>query len=106
MEHPMRILVVGAGATGGYFGGRLLQAGRDVTFLVRPGRAKLLRDRGLRITGLGEDTVLEPPLGETGTLDQTNNHKQQTNKTTNQNSAIDDFAPAVGPGTLILPFLN
>ena len=35
----MRILVVGAGAVGGYFGGRLLEAGRDVTFLVRPRRA-------------------------------------------------------------------
>ena len=35
----MRILVVGAGAIGGYFGGRMLQAGRDVTFLVRPRRA-------------------------------------------------------------------
>ena len=33
----MRVLVVGAGAIGGYFGGRMLQAGRDVTFLVRPG---------------------------------------------------------------------
>ena len=36
----MRFLVVGAGATGGYFGGRLLEAGRDVTFLVRPERAR------------------------------------------------------------------
>jgi len=34
----VRTLVVGAGATGGYFGGRLLEAGRDVTFLVRPAR--------------------------------------------------------------------
>jgi len=34
----MRILIVGAGAVGGYFGGRLAQAGRDVTFLVRPKR--------------------------------------------------------------------
>ena len=42
----MRTLVVGAGATGGYFGGRLLQAGRDVTFLVRPGRAGVLAERG------------------------------------------------------------
>ena len=38
----MRILVVGAGAVGGYFGGRLMQAGRDVTFLVRPRRAALI----------------------------------------------------------------
>jgi 2-dehydropantoate 2-reductase len=36
----MRVLVVGAGAIGGYFGGRLLQAGRNVTFLVRPQRAE------------------------------------------------------------------
>ena len=45
----MRILVVGAGAVGGYFGGRLLQAGRDVTFLVRPRRAALLAKHGLSI---------------------------------------------------------
>ena len=49
----MTILVVGAGATGGYFGARLAQAGRDVTFLVRPHRAGQLRERGLRIVGPG-----------------------------------------------------
>jgi 2-dehydropantoate 2-reductase len=102
----LKILVVGAGATGGYFGGRLLQAGRDVTFLVRPRRAKLLRDRGLRITGLGEDTVLEPPLVETGTLDRTYDLVLLAVKATGLSSAIDDFAPAVGPSTLIVPFLN
>ena len=45
----MRILVTGAGAIGGYFGGRLLEAGRDVTFLVRPQRAAILAEKGLRI---------------------------------------------------------
>jgi 2-dehydropantoate 2-reductase len=45
----MRILVVGAGAVGGYFGGRLAQAGRDVTFLVRPKRAEQIQGQGLRI---------------------------------------------------------
>ena len=45
----MRILVVGAGATGGFFGARLAQAGRDVTFLVRPARAALLAEHGLRV---------------------------------------------------------
>jgi len=45
----MRILVVGAGAIGGYFGGRMLQAGRDVTFLVRPRRAAELARDGLVI---------------------------------------------------------
>ena len=42
----MRLLVVGAGSTGGYFGGRLAQARRDVTFLVRPERAARLRKAG------------------------------------------------------------
>ena len=45
----MRTLVVGAGAIGGYFGGRLLEANRDVTFLVRPKRAEELSSQGLKI---------------------------------------------------------
>ena len=48
-ECEMRVLVVGAGAVGGYFGGRLLQAGRDVTFLVRPGRAEQIRKNGFAV---------------------------------------------------------
>ena len=57
----MRILVVGAGAIGGYFGGRLLQAGRDVTFLVRPKRAaELVRD-GLVIKSPNGDVTLKNP---------------------------------------------
>jgi 2-dehydropantoate 2-reductase len=51
----MRILVLGAGGTGGYFGGRLAQAGVDVTFLVRPARAAQLARDGL---------VIESPLGD------------------------------------------
>ena len=45
----MKTLVLGAGAVGGYYGGRLAEAGADVTFLVRPARAKLLRENGLKI---------------------------------------------------------
>ncbi|MFI6494045.1 2-dehydropantoate 2-reductase N-terminal domain-containing protein [Streptomyces sp. NPDC050564] len=65
----MRILVVGAGATGGYFGARLARAGRDVTFLVRAGRAQLLKRRGLRITGLGEETVMCPRVIRAGDIE-------------------------------------
>jgi 2-dehydropantoate 2-reductase len=54
----MRILVVGAGATGGYFGGRLAAAGRDVTFLVRPARAADLPAKGLRIKSPHGDLTL------------------------------------------------
>jgi len=45
----MRYLVLGAGGTGGYFGGRLAESGADVTFLVRDGRRKSLVERGLRL---------------------------------------------------------
>ena len=58
----MRLLVVGAGSTGGYFGGRLAQADRDVTFLVRPARAAQLRERGLEIVSPHGDTTLLPKL--------------------------------------------
>jgi choline dehydrogenase-like flavoprotein len=44
-----KILVLGAGGTGGYFGGRLAESGADVTFLVREGRRKILSEQGLRI---------------------------------------------------------
>src|SRR5690348_5735600 len=57
----MRFLVVGAGATGGYFGGRLLEAGRDVTFLVRPGRAAQLAATGLGITSPAGDAFFPSP---------------------------------------------
>lgn len=102
----MRILVVGAGATGGYFGGRLAQAGRDVTFLVREGRARTLRERGLRIVGLGEETVLKPALVTADTIEGTYDLVLLTVKESGLLGAVDDLAPAVGPDTLIVPVLN
>jgi len=102
----VRILVVGAGATGGFFGGRLAQAGRDVTFLVRQGRAAVLRERGLRIVGMGEQTVLEPKLVSAAELTAPFDLVVLTVKEAGLASAIDDLAPAVGPETMILPVLN
>ena len=64
----MRILVVGAGSTGGYFGGRLAQAGRDVTFLVRPARAVRLRSSGLQILSPHGNFTLTPKLVTAGSL--------------------------------------
>jgi 2-dehydropantoate 2-reductase len=58
----MRLLVVGAGSTGGYFGGRLAEAGRDVTFLVRPRRAAQLQATGLNIVSPHGDVTLRPKL--------------------------------------------
>lgn len=102
----MRILVIGAGATGGLFGARLATAGRDVTFLVRPKRAELLRERGLRVHGAGQDLVIEPKLLVAGEIDETYDVILVSVKAAGIDRAIEDFAPAVGPETLIMPFLN
>jgi 2-dehydropantoate 2-reductase len=102
----MTVLIVGAGATGGYFGAKLAQAHRDVTFLVRPRRAEQLRERGLRIVGQGADQVVIPQLV---TADQLAGHADivlVTVKATALEAAVGDFAPAVGPRTLVIPFLN
>lgn len=102
----MRILVIGAGATGGLFGARLATAGRDVTFLVRPRRAELLRERGLRVHGAGQDLVIRPKVLVTGEIAETYDVILVSVKAAGLEQAIEDFAPAVGPDTLIMPFLN
>ncbi|MFI5864536.1 2-dehydropantoate 2-reductase [Streptomyces sp. NPDC051546] len=102
----MRILTVGAGAAGGYFGARLARAGQDVTFLVRPRRAEALRARGLRVSGPGEEIVLAPQLVTAGALEETYDLVLLSVKSTSLEAAVRDLAPAVGPGTAILPLLN
>ncbi|HEY7049242.1 MAG TPA: ketopantoate reductase family protein [Jatrophihabitantaceae bacterium] len=101
-----RILVVGAGATGGFFGTRLAQHGRDVTFLVREARAAQLRRDGLRVTGLGADEVITPQVLTTAELDTTYDVVLLTVKATALDAAVGDLAPAVGPDTALVPFLN
>jgi 2-dehydropantoate 2-reductase len=103
----MRILVVGAGAIGGYFGGRLLQAGRDVTFLVRPRRQAQLAKTGLVIRSrFGDATLPAPPTVTADALRQPFDLILLSCKSYDLPSAADSFAPAVGPNTAILPFLN
>ena len=102
----MRLLVVGAGSTGGYFGGRLAEAGRDVTFLVRPGRAEHLRANGLRIVSPHGDVTLRPKLVTAETLAEPFDAILLTVKAYSLEPALRDLAPAVGAETMILPVLN
>jgi 2-dehydropantoate 2-reductase len=103
----MRILVVGAGAIGGYFGGRLLQAGRDVTFLVRPKRATELADAGLVIKSPNGDVTLKnPPSVQADKLTEKFDVVLLSCKAFDLDDAIKSFAPAVGPQTSIIPLLN
>ncbi len=103
----MRILVVGAGATGGYFGGRLLEAKQDVTFLVRSRRAAELAASGLQIQSRCGDVTIPQP--STVLAENLNAHFDLillSCKAYDLEGAIESFAPAVGPQTLILPLLN
>jgi 2-dehydropantoate 2-reductase len=103
----MRILVVGAGAIGGYFGGRLLAAGRDVTFLVRPRRQAQLAKTGLVIRSrFGDASLPAPPTVTADALRQSFDLILLSCKSYDLQSAADSFAPAVGPNTAILPLLN
>ncbi len=102
----MRILVLGAGATGGFFGARLAQAGRDVTFLVRGKRAAALREQGLRVVSPHGDFEVTPQVVTAGEISEPYDVVLLTVKAFGLEAALDDVAPAVGSQTMILPVLN
>jgi 2-dehydropantoate 2-reductase len=100
----MRILILGAGGVGGYFGARLAAAHVDVTFLVRPARADLLARNGL---------VVHSPLGDlklrVSTLTQATEGFEVilvACKAFDLDDAVSAIAPAMAPDTVILPLLN
>ncbi len=102
----MRILVLGAGAIGGYYGGRLVEGGADVTFLVRPRRARQLAERGLVVrSGLGDierpvKTLLAENVREPFDL------VLLSCKAYDLDDAMEAIAPALGPQSAVLPLLN
>ena len=103
----MRILVVGAGAVGGYFGGRLLEAGRDVTFLVRARRAAELLKHGLVIRSpLGDFHRPSPPIVSAEDLSGPFDLVLLSCKAFDLEGAMASFGKAVAPKTAILPLLN
>jgi 2-dehydropantoate 2-reductase len=102
----VKILILGAGAIGGYYGARLIQAGGDVTFLVRPQRQELIEKRGL---------IVESDLGRFAQAVKTITAESVrpeydlvllTCKSYDLEQAMDAIAPAVHTNTAILPFLN
>jgi 2-dehydropantoate 2-reductase len=103
----VRILVLGAGGIGGYFGGRLLQAGRDVTFLVRARRAAQLRKTGLVIRSPAGDAQLpNPPMVLADRVQEPFDLILLSCKAYDLEAAVRAIGPAVGPNTKILPLLN
>jgi len=102
----MKLLFLGAGATGGYFGGRLANAGVDVTFLVRAKRRDQLARDGLRIEDIRGN--LSVPV-KAITRDEINAPYDAivlSSKAYDLDGAIDTIRPAVSETTLVLPILN
>lgn len=102
----MKILIVGAGAIGGYFGGRLLETGQDVTFLVRPRRKKQLEETGLTIKSVNGDCQLTPKLITADQHDERFDVVIVSTKSYQLEGAINDIRPFVGEQTMVLPLLN
>src|ERR1043166_7970350 len=103
----MRVLILGAGAIGGLLGGRMLQAGRDITFLVRPRRASELAAAGLVIKSPnGDVTLKDPPTVQADALKDKFDVVLLSCKALDLDDAIKSFAAAVGPNTAIIPMLN
>ncbi|MFL1529176.1 ketopantoate reductase family protein [Pseudomonas sp. O230] len=102
----MRILIVGAGSTGGFFGAKLAKAGRDVTLLVRPQRLAQLEQDGLHVKSPAGDIDIEPQLVTAAQIQGPFDIVLVAVKAYALESALEDMAAAVGPDTVILPLLN
>lgn len=102
----MRVLILGAGAIGGYFGARLVEAGHAVDFLVRPARAAALAANGLRIRSERGDFA--GPVNAITAVAAASDYDLVlvSCKAYDLDSAIASIAPAVGDGTRVLPLLN
>jgi 2-dehydropantoate 2-reductase len=102
----LKILILGAGAVGGYFGARLHQSGADVTFLLREPRAAKIRKEGLAIKSPKGDAVLAVKVVTNGAEGRPYDIVILACKAYDLDSAMAAIAPAVGPSTTIVPMLN
>lgn len=102
----MRILIVGAGAIGGYFGGRLLEKGEDITFLVRKKRKQQLEKDGLIIESVNGNLKLQPKTIEAGEDAGIFDVILISTKAYHLHDAIKGVKQYAGENTMILPLLN
>jgi len=105
-EKPLRFLIVGAGAVGGFVGARLAGAGYDVTMLALPRSAARLREGGLRIASGDGTSVLRPAVVTAAELTSGYDAIVLAVKSGDLTAAMADIEPAVKPPAVIIPFLN
>ena len=102
----MKILVLGAGGIGGYFGGRLTQAGADVTFLVRPKRAAQIAANGLVIESPNGNATIAAKCVTAEVVKPQFDLVLFTCKAYDLDSALEAIAPAMAGGCVVVPMLN
>lgn len=102
----MNILILGAGGIGGYFGGRLAQAGADVTFLVRPKRREQIRANGLVIESPSGNAKIDAKTAVAAELRPGYGVVFFTCKSYDLDSAMDAIAPAMRGDCAVIPMLN
>ena len=103
----MRIAVFGAGGIGGYLGGRLAQAGEDVSVIARGGHLAAIRENGLKVDSVDGGFVFKPSIatddpGEVGPVDVV----ILGVKAWQVAEAAEAMRPMVGPETCVLPLQN
>ena len=102
----MKLLILGAGGIGGYFGGRLAQAGADVTFLVRQKRREQIARDGLQIESPLGNAKLEVKAVVAEELEPGYDAVLFTCKAYDLDSAMDAIAPAMKGAAFVVPMLN
>ena len=102
----MRVAVYGAGGVGGYFGGRLAQAGADVHFIARGAHLRALREHGLRVRSVKGDFEIPVPVtddpAEVGWCD----FVLFCVKTFDTDAAAARLGPLVGDGSAVMSLQN
>lgn len=101
----MKILILGAGGVGGYFGAKLMRAGADVTFVLRDKRRQLIREHGLRIETPQDSFTVFPRCLGSQELAPDYDLIMLAPKAYDLDDALSSIAGASGQGAL-LPFLN
>lgn len=102
----MKILIIGAGGIGGYFGARLMERGQDVTFLVRERRKKQLERTGLNVESVHGDMQMVPKLITAKDASGPYDLILLTTKSYQLEGAIEDIRPFAGEDSMIMPLLN
>ena len=103
----MKILIMGTGGVGGYYGGLLAQQGHDVTFIARGAHLDAIRREGLKVKSVHGDFTVFPASatdhpGEIGVTDLI----LFCVKTYNTDEAAQVIRPAVGPQTVVMSLQN